>query len=172
MSAPDYSISDFSMTTLEAAQANTLAAVQVQVQHLNDALKSNYLTTFSNWSQSVLAGRSDNSNPPKPPMGFVVGYFNDPTTGGGDSTPGPYANRVVRWAYPATGTTPVCAMPEIPAIPAPPAPLPERDDIKNVPLGDMLPVGFKMTDPLTGHVYQKQASPTPFGIAYFYARVV
>jgi hypothetical protein len=32
-------------------------------------------------------------------------------------------------------------------------------------------VGFKMTDPANGRIYQKQASPTPFGIAYFYARV-
>jgi hypothetical protein len=40
-----------------------------------------------------------------------------------------------------------------------------------VPLGDTLPVGIKMTDPATGAVYQKQASPTPFGTAYFYVRV-
>jgi hypothetical protein len=151
------------MTTLEAAQANTLAAVQIQVGHLNDALRANYLTTFSNWSQSVLAGRSDNGNPPQPPMAFLVGYFDDPTTGGGKMTPGPYANKVVQWAYPAQGSNPVCPMPAVPSVPAPPPPLPERDDIKNVPLGDTLPVGFKMTDPATGHVFQKQASPTPFG---------
>ena len=163
------SASDFSMTTLEAAQANTLAAIQVQVQHLNDALKANYLTTFSNWSQSVLAARSDNSNPPKPPMAFSVGYFNDPTSGPG--TQGVYGDKWIQWAYPALSTSPVCDMPSIPSIPAPPPPLPERDDIKNVPLGDTLPVGFKMTDPATGRVYQKQASPTPFGIANFYARV-
>ena len=159
---------DFSLTTLEAAQANTLAAVQLQVANLNDGLKSNYLTAFGNWSQSVLAGRSDNSNPPQAPKAFVVGYFNDPTTGPGSI--GPYGNRVVQWAYPATGTDPVCAMPAIPSIPKPPAPLPERDDIRNVPLGDTLPVGFKMTV-ADGGVWQKQASPTPFGIAYFYARV-
>jgi len=167
MNASDTTIAGFSMTTLEAAQANTLAAVQIQVEHLNDALKSNYATTFGNWAQSVLAGRSDNSNPPKPPTAFVVGYFNDPTTGNG----GPYGDKIVQWAYPAQGKAPVCAMPAIPSVPAPPPPLPERDDIKNVPAGDTLPVGFKMTDPATGHVYQKQASPTPFGIAYFYARI-
>jgi len=49
----------------------------------NALLKSNYLTAFDNWSQSVLAGRVDNSNPPQPPKGYVVGYFNDPTTGPG-----------------------------------------------------------------------------------------
>jgi hypothetical protein len=159
---------DFSATTLEAAQANTLAAVQLQVANLNDGLKSDYLTAFGNWSQSVLAGRSDNSNPPQPPKAFLVGYFNDPTTGPGST--GPYANKIVQWAYPATGTDPVCVLPPIPSIPKPPAPLPEREDIRNVPLGDTLPVGFKMTAP-DGGVWQKQASPTPFGIAYFYARV-
>src|SRR5215468_10056131 len=97
---------DFSRTTLEAAQANTLAAVQIQVSNLNDQLKSNYLTAFGNWAQSVLAGRGDNTNPPQPPKGFVVAYFNDPTTGPGSN--GPYAGRVIQWAYPATGNDAVC----------------------------------------------------------------
>jgi len=160
---------DICATTLQAAQANTLASVQQQVANLNDVLKSNYLTAFHNWAQSVLAGRSDNSNPPQPPKAFVVGYFNDPTSGPGSM--GFYGNQVIQWAYPAPGDDPVCPMPAVPSIPAPPAPLPERDDVRNVPLGDTLPVGCKMTDPATGHVYQKQASPTPFGIAYYYTRV-
>src|SRR5262249_44465409 len=99
MNASNTTLSDSSMTTLEAAQANTLAAVQIQVEHLNDALKSNYVTTFSNWTQSVVAGRNDNSNPPRPPMAYIVGYFNDPTTGNG----GPYGNMIVQWPYPAQG---------------------------------------------------------------------
>jgi hypothetical protein len=170
MSAPEMSaIPDFSWTTIEAAQANTLAAIQLQVTNLNQALKTNYTTTFNNWATSVLAGRSDNSNPPQPPMAFVVGYFNDPTTGPGSV--GPYTQAPVQWAYPAVGAKPVCDMPPVPSVPKAPDPLPERDDIKNVPVGDNLPVGFKMTDPATGHVYQKQSSPTPFGIAYFYVRV-
>src|SRR5438445_12460220 len=111
MSTPDYSL-----VTLEAAQANTLNSVQLQVSHLNDGLKSNYLTAFGNWAQSVLAGRSDNHNPPKPPMAFVVGYFNDPTTGPGSI--GPYTKEFVQWAYPAVGTDPVCPTPPIPSIPA------------------------------------------------------
>ncbi|HXK04656.1 MAG TPA: hypothetical protein VMS37_19795 [Verrucomicrobiae bacterium] len=164
MSTPDYAV-----TSLQAAQANALAAVQQQVANLNDALKSNYLTAFNNWAQSVLAGRSDNSNPPQPPKAYAVGYFDDPTSGTAGS--GVYGTQVIQWPYPAQGTDPVCAMPAIPSIPPPPPPLPDRDDIKNVPLGDTLPVGFKMTDPATGHVYQKQSSVTPFGIAYFYVRV-
>ena len=170
MSTPEMTITNLSMTMLEVAQANTLAAVKDQVGRLNDVLKSNYLTAFGNWSQSVMAGRSDNSNPPKPPMGYVLGFFDDPTTGPGNPQ-SPYGDKVVQWAYPAAGTDPVCPLPPIPSIPPPPAALPERDDIRNVQLGDTLPVGFKVTDTTNGHVYQKQASPTPFGIAYFYARV-
>ena len=159
---------DESVVSLETAQANTLAAVQTQVANLNDNLKSNYLTAFNNWSISVLAGRSDNTNPPQPPKAYVVGYFTDPTTGPGSN--GAYTKDPVQWAYPAVGSDPVCPMPPVPSVPKPPAPLPEREDIRNVPLGDTLPVGFKMTAP-DGSVWQKQASPTPFGIAYFYVRV-
>jgi len=161
-------MNDFSMTTIQAAQANTLAAVTQRVADMNTALKANYLSSFNSWSQSILAGRP-NGDPPQPPKAFVVGYFADPTTGPGSE--GPYQQAPVQWAYPAVGPDPVCPMPPVPTLPPPPAALPERDDIKNVPLGDTLPVGFKMTDPATGHVYQKQASPTPFGMAYFYARV-
>ena len=161
---------DSSLTTLEAAQANTLAAVQLQVANLNTDLRSNYLAVFGSWAQSVLAGRSDNSTPPQPPKAFVVGYFTDPTTGGGTLTPGPYANTPVQWPYPAVGTQPVCDLPPIPSAPKPPVPVPERDDIRNVPVGDTLPVGFKTTAP-DGGVWQKQASPTPFGVAYYYVRV-
>jgi len=155
---------DQTVVSLETAQANTLAAIQAQVRNLNDNLKSNYLTAFNNWAQSILTGRPANGEPPKPPMAYVVGYFTDPTTGPGGILP------AVQWAYPMEGAAPVCDMPPVPPIPAPPAPLPEREDIRNVPLGDMLPVGFKMTAP-DGGVWQKQASPTPFGIAYFYVRV-
>src|SRR5258708_11964058 len=134
----------FSLTSLDAAQANTLVAVQHQVANLNDGLKSNYLTAFGNWAQSVSAGRNNdlkNPSPPDPPKAFVVGYFDDPTTGPGSI--GPYAGKAVQWAYPSQTGDPVCAMPPIPSVPKPPAPMPERDDIKNVPLGDTLPVGFQ-----------------------------
>ena len=86
---------DFSQTTLEAAMANTLAAVKIQVDQFNEQVKANYLTSFNNWSLSVVAGRSDNTNPPQPPNAYVVGYFTDPT------------NNKAQWAYPATGVAPV-----------------------------------------------------------------
>src|SRR5215475_2619952 len=111
---------DFSMTTLQAAMANTLAAVKVQVDQLNQQLKDNYLTTFNNWSISVTAGRIDNSNPPQPPIGYVIGYATDPT------------NSAAQWAYPVTGTTPVCDMPPVPPASKPYVPpvLPEPENIR------------------------------------------
>ena len=153
-------VPDFSMTTLEAAMANTLAAVKSQVDALNEQLKSSYLNTFNNWALSVTAGRSDNTNPPQPPNAYVVGSFTDST------------NSQAQWAYPATGTTPVCAMPAIPPASKPYTPpvLPEPDNIRNVPLGDNMPVGFVLLAP-DGGKWQKQSSQTPFGTAYFYARV-
>lgn len=152
-------VPDYAQTTLEAAMANTLAAVTIQVDDLNHYLKSTYLTGFNNWSQSVLAGRSDNTNPPQPPNAYVVGYFTDQT------------NAKAHWAYPAAGTTPVCAMPPVPAaqLYVPPV-LPEPENIRNVPLGDTMPVGWTLTDP-NGARWQKQSSHTPFGIAYFYTRL-
>src|SRR5258708_885334 len=123
---------DFSQTTLEAAMANTLAAVKIQVDQFNEQLKGIYLTGFDNWSISVVAGRSDNTNPPQPPNGYVVGYFTDPT------------NNKALWPYPAAGTARVCALPPIPPASKPyvPPALPEPDNIRNVPLGDTMPVGF------------------------------
>lgn len=151
---------DFSQTTLEAAMANTLAAVKIQVDQFNEQAKGNYLTAFDNWSISVVAGRIDNTNPPQPPNGFVVGLFTDPTN-----------NRAL-WAYPAAGTAPVMPMPPIPPASKPYTPpvLPEPDFIRNVPVGDTMPVGFILTA-ANGARWQKQSSHTPFGTAYFYAKV-
>jgi hypothetical protein len=150
----------FADTTLEAAMANTTGAVTIQVDQFNLQLKDSYMTSFNNWSISVLAGRMDNSNPPQPPNGYVVGYFTDPT------------NSKALWAYPAQGTTAVCAMPPLPPASKPYVPpvLPEPDNIRNVPPGDTMPVGYLAIAP-DGAKWQKQSSHTPFGIAYFYTRV-
>jgi hypothetical protein len=151
---------DFAATTLQAAMANSRAGVQSQVTAWNEALQTDYLTVFNNWATSVLAGRSDNSNPPKPPNAYVVGFFTDPT------------NPLAQWAYPVTGNVPVCAMPPVPPTIKPyTAPiLPEPDNVRNVPAGDTMPVGYRVTT-ADGGVWQKQGSPTPFGIEYYYARI-
>lgn len=150
----DYQYPDFSLTSLGAAQANTLAAVKVQVGNLNDNLRSIYLTAFSNWSQSVVAGRAENSNPPIPPKGYTI--MTSPEG----------------WAYPGQGNDLVCDMPPIPEVPKPYTPpvLPEPVNIRNVPVGDIMPAGYLLTAP-DGTRWQKHATPTPFGVAYYYARV-
>src|SRR4051794_6761214 len=161
---------ELTTTLLDEAQSNTLAAVQRQVKDWNEVLKSNYLTAFDNWSQSVQAGRTDNSNPPKPPDGYVVGFFTDPTTGPGSV--GPYGDMPIQWAYPAQGSQPVCPMPDLPPSikPYPPPVIPEPENIRNVPAGDTMPVGYRIKTG-DGSVWQKQGSPTPFGVEYYYMRL-
>lgn len=106
---------EFPATSLAAVQANALAAVKAQVANLNSNLISLYTTAFNNWATSVLAGRIPNTDPPQPPMAYVVGYANDPTSGPGSLSP--YGDIVVQWPYPAVGTQPVCPMPHIPEVP-------------------------------------------------------
>jgi hypothetical protein len=63
-------------------------------------------------------------------------------------------------------------MPAVPPTikPYTPPVLPEPDNVRNVPVGDTMPVGYRLTA-ADGSVWQKQASPTPFGIEYYYARI-
>ena len=164
-------VPEYAMTTLTAAQANTLAAVTVQIADLNNNLKSNYLTAFNNWLLNWTAGRvTDKSSAPAPPNGYVVGYFDDPTTGPGSL--GPYGDMVVQWAYPALGATPVCAQPSIPDVPPPQVHpvVTGNGNIQNVPVGDTMPVGSIIPAP-DGSRWEKMASPTPFGMASYYAKV-
>jgi hypothetical protein len=164
-------LADYAQTTLKGAQANAVAAVTSQIVDLNNNLKSNYLTAFNNRLNNWTAARiADRSTAPKPRNGYVLGYFDDPTTGPGSL--GPYGDMVVQWAYPAAGTQPVCEMPPIPEIPKPfvPPVLPEPANIRNVPVGDTMPVGYQLLAP-DGGKWQKQASPTPFGMAYYYAKL-
>ncbi len=157
---------DYSATTLEAAMANVTAGIQQQVVGLNAALQSDYLVVFNNWAQRVIAGQAPEINPPQPPDAYVVGYFIDST------------NPNAKWAYPVTGTQPVCVMPPLPvlpqvnqAAPAPASSAPAQVGSKqNVPVGDTMPVGYKATAP-DGGIWQKMASLTPFGTAYYYERV-
>lgn len=102
---------DFSATTIQAAQANTLIAVSIQVSDFNKQLKDGYLSLFNDWSINVVAGRIPNTDPPKPPKAYVIGYFTDQTTG--PDVDGAFRYNV-QWPYPMIGKDPVCAMPPIP----------------------------------------------------------
>ena len=160
------SAEDFTATTLQTAMANVTAGAQQQVTSLNAALQADYLVVFTNWAERVVSGQAPDINPPQPPDAYVVGYFTDST------------NSNARWAYPVTGTQPVCVMPPLPVVPqtnlatpAPPSTAPADIGSKqNVPVGDTMPVGYKATAP-DGSVWQKMASLTPFGTAYYYERV-
>ena len=141
-------------TSLAAAQANVLASSRAQVSLLNANLTSLYLARFNDWKISVDAGKIDNSNPPLPPIGFTL------------------AQNAEGFSFPVWGTEPVCAMPPIPQDRSKPAPPPSstgNDRVRNVPPGDTFPVGFEILS--DGAVWQKQATPTPFGTAFYYARV-
>jgi hypothetical protein len=167
---------------LDQAQSNTFAAVQKQVVDWNTVLKTNYQTAFDNWLQSYANGRiSDRSTAPQPPMGYVLAYFTDPTTGPGSV--GPYGDIPIQWAYPRLGTTAnptplVCDMPPIPApaaaAPVVGTPVYQVGDVMNCPVGDPWPVGHIETDPDTGAEYQKMSHPSPFSqtrVVYFYERI-
>lgn len=111
-------LDDFKASTLQAAQANVLAAITAEVADLNGNLKKVYMDAFNGWLVSWNAGRvSDSSTAPKPPMAFVVGSFTDTTSGAG--TVGAYGPNPIMWATPQMGTAPVCDMPQIPVLPVP-----------------------------------------------------
>ena len=155
---------DINSTSLFTAMANVAAGVQSQVAQLNAALQADYLVSFNNWAERVIAAQAPDANPPQPPNGYVVGYFTDPR------------KSEAQWAYPVIGTVPVCAMPPLP-VPPQQAPVsqpstgePQIGSKQNVPIGDTMPVGVQITD-ANGGVWQKMASATPFGTAYYYERV-
>lgn len=165
-------LSGFAATTLKQAQASALVAVTAQVAELNSQLIGTYQTAFSNWLLNWTAGRiSDKTTAPVPPAGYVVGYFDDPTSGP-SSNLGPYGTMVIQWPYPALGTSPVCAQPAIPAIPPPFVQQATTGNatVQNVPVGDLMPVGSVIVAP-DGSKWEKMASVTPFGMAYYYAKV-
>ncbi|SPE38790.1 conserved hypothetical protein [Candidatus Sulfopaludibacter sp. SbA6] len=90
---------DAGATSLAAAQANQLASSTVMVAQLSGSLQSIYLTAFNNWKISVDAGQIPNTNPPTPPVRYVI---SPPDAEG------------FQWPIVDPAGTPVCAMPPIP----------------------------------------------------------
>lgn len=163
-------------TALSEAQQNNLDSVRRQVANLNTAITSNYLTAFSSWLTNWTAGRiNDKSTAPTPPAAYIVGWFDDPTTGPG--MVGPYGENILRWAYPSQDGSPVCDQPSIPAqaqaISMAPAPAYQVGDVMDCPVDDPWPVGHILTDPSTGAQYTKMSHGNPFSptrVVYFYER--
>lgn len=142
-------------TTLAAAIANTLASSTAMAAHLNDELKRSYDQRFESWKVMVLAGKIDNTNPPRVPFGYKLETNSD------------------GFSFPALGSNLVCEpRTDIPADYSKPQvqSLPEPEYVRNVAKGDTLPVGYVMTDE-KGNRWQKQQSVTPFGLAQYWARL-
>jgi hypothetical protein len=154
---------DFAETTPQAAMANSRTGVQSQVNDWNETPKAAYRTVFNNWALPVLAGRADNPNPPQPPNAFAAGSFTFT-----DST-----NSLARWAYPVADTEPASAMPEVSPSSQPyTAPvLPEPGNVRYLTAGDITPVAYRV-NAADGGAWRKPASPAPFGIEYYCARIV
>lgn len=150
-----------SSTTLAAAQANVLSSVKAECDLLNANLKTIYLGAFSNWAQNVANGAIPPTNPPQPPASYIVSYYDDPTDPG------------VQWPYPEQSGPAVCAQPSVPTPPPPVQAQPifqGNGSVMNVPPGDSMPVGSIVTDG-QGQKWVKVQSPTPFGVATYYARM-
>jgi hypothetical protein len=137
---------------IDKALANYVAEASTVAAMLNANLTFNYKVGFQNWADAVIAGKIANTNPPQPPAAWAAVKASN------------------GWSYVIRGTDPVTTVPPIPSIPPPPPPLPEPANVRNVPAGDTMPVGYVLVVPDGSH-WQKQASPTPFGMAYFYQRV-
>jgi len=142
-------------TSLSAAIANTLASSTLMKDHLNSELVNLYDSQFESWKVMVNAGKIDNKTPPQPPAGYTL------------------MTSEAGFSYAELGPAMVCApRTDIPDDYSKPVvtTLPEPDHIRNVPKGDVMPVGYTVTAS-DGSVWQKQSSVTPFGVAYFYARI-
>lgn len=148
-------------TSLAAAQANQLADSTAMVAQLNTNLTSIYMTAFNNWTISVNAGRIPNTNPPQPPVQYVV------------SAPD---KEGFEWPVLDPAGTPVCAMPPVPADETNSAPkVPNTIDVGpsiggkwfSVGAGDTFPSGMT-TPPIPDssgalHTYEKYAAPVGAG---------
>lgn len=137
---------------LAEAQANEAAAGAKDAANLNQNLIDVYDGAFRDYAADVLNGRVHAAGVPVPSAAFLA------------------LKRSDGWTYVVRGSDPVCPMRPTPQPPAPPPPLPQPANVRNVPLGDAMPVGYVLVAP-DGSQWQKQASPTPFGMAYFYQRV-
>lgn len=166
-------ISPLGMSALAAAQQNALSSVNHEIADLNAQAQDNFKTAWNNWLLNWNAGRvADKSTAPKPPAGYVLAFFNDPTTGPGAPAPGPYGDMVIQWPYPALGTNPVVPQPPIPDVPAPQVSqnATGNGSVQNVAAGDTLPVG-SIVKSADGSSWEKMATPTPWGVAFYYQKV-
>lgn len=156
--------------TLEAAIANSRRFAEDQVARLNGQLIARYNSNFDSWKVTVEAGKIPNTNPPLPPLGWII-----------EEQPDGF------W-YEVTGDQPIVARrTDIPA---------DRTQQQIVEVGQVdivsVPLAY-MNRHLAGHVvtgaelvaigiaaaavgdpksmWMRGERSTPFGIARFYVRI-
>jgi hypothetical protein len=148
-------------TSLAAAQANQLASSTAMVAQLNSNLTVIYNTAFNSWCTNVNAGRIPNTNPPQPPVQYVVS--------------GP-DKQGFQWPVLDPSGTPVCAMPPVPpdgftVVPKVPNTIDVGPNIGgkwfSVAADDTFPAGMT-TPPIADasgalHTYEKYAAPVGAG---------
>lgn len=159
--------------TLAQAQSNTYFAISHLVDQMNASKTQDFLNAWARWKSDFISGTAGLETMPKVPKSYVIGYFTDPTTGGGESTPGQYANQRVQWPYPSQTGEPLLPQPPVPAKPAVVAATwfnALGGSVVTAVAGDNTPVGVTITDS-NGQKWIKKSSPTPFGTAYFYEKV-
>ena len=100
--------------TLANARNNSAIAARNNASLLNASVLLIYMGRFNSWAQQVVAGKIDNTEPPKPPPAWVTGV---------DATSG--------YSFVEVGTAPICPMPPIPAshVQLQPTPPPHNMDI-------------------------------------------
>ncbi len=101
-----------------AAMSNSLVAVQKQINDWNSSLIADYTVKHDNWVQTEL-NRPGTLPEPQPPMAWVMGWAQDPTSGPGSL--GIWGDTIIWWPTPIQGTHPVCA-----PLPGPPKTSPSQ----------------------------------------------
>jgi hypothetical protein len=128
--------------------ANAINNAAIQARRLVADMNANalaiYMNNFNNWALSVVNGKIDNTNPPQPPMAWVI--VTDATTG--------LANAVV-------GTTPVCPLPPIPPshVQTQPTPPPNNIDIGTCILIGTTPSAYYRVGPMDSWPIGKETPP-------------
>jgi hypothetical protein len=135
---------------IAAALANYKQWADAVAGSLNASLKAIYLSAFQDYANNTAAGKV--ATAPTPPMAYISAKASD------------------GWTYVIKGTDPVCPVQQLPPATPVVTSFQHIDYVQNVPVGDTMPLGYIATAP-DGTRWQKQSSPTPFGTAYFYARL-
>lgn len=129
----------------------TMQAEIMRIAIWNQEAKTDYLAYFAGYQADVTNGRTDPAKTPPddPPKAWMVGYYDDPTTG-----PGTTLGIKVYWPTPVRSNDAVCAIPPIATPPPlynptmPSGAVQPLANVRNAPAGTVAAdVGTLSTDP-------------------------